>query len=162
MKQAEGIAYIGLGANLGDPQDSINAAIVALGALPSTRLTQASSLYTSAPMDADGDDYVNAVVELHTQLSPTELLSELQNLEQQFGRIRSYQNAPRTLDLDLLLYEQLTINTATLQVPHPRMTQRAFVMVPLLEISPEINIPDFGSAHTLLPALCDQVIQKIA
>lgn len=155
------VAYIGLGANLGNPQKTIQAAITGLGRLPATRLTCSSSLYLSAPLDADGDDYVNAVAELRTQLTPTELLSALQEIELQFGRTRDYQNAPRTLDLDLLLYEQRTIHTDTLQLPHPRMTQRAFVILPLLEIAPEVIIPGFGTALSLLPNLQNQVIQKI-
>jgi len=158
MQLAEHVAYIGLGANLGDLQKTIQAAIVELGALHATRLTRSSSLYSSAPVDADGDDYVNAVVELHTQLSPIELLSELHTIELRFGRIRHYQNAPRTLDLDLLLFDQLTLNSATLHIPHPRMTQRAFVVVPLLEIAPEVSIPGFGAARSLLPRLQSQVL----
>lgn len=161
MQNKKHITYIGLGANLGNPRDTINAAIIKLSALLSTQLIRSSSLYTSAPLDADGDDYINAVVELHTQLSPTELHSQLQLIELQFGRTRSFQNAPRTLDLDLLLYEQLIIDTPTLQIPHPRMTQRAFVILPLLEIAPQINIPLFGAGCSLLFALQNQVIQKI-
>jgi len=155
------IAYIGLGANLGEPRATIEAAVVALGAQPSIKITRSSSLYLSAPIDAEGGDYVNAVVQLDTALSPAELLSALQLVELQFGRIRSFQNAPRTLDLDLLLYEQLSISTSTLQIPHPRMTQRAFVIVPLIEIAPEVIIPGLGTAHSLLPNLRDQIIQKI-
>lgn len=161
MQPTEFVAYIGLGANLGDPQECIKSAILELAALPSSQLTQSSSLYSSAPMDADGDDYVNAVVELRTKLSPKDLLSELQRLEQQFGRTRSYQNAPRTLDLDLLLYANLSLDTASLQIPHPRMHQRAFVILPLLEIAPLITIPGLGSAQTLLISLADQSIQKM-
>jgi len=156
----EYVAYISLGANLGNPQKTIQAAITELGTLPVTRLSCSSSLYLSAPIDAGGDDYVNAVVELRTQLTPTELLSALQEVELRFGRTRNYQNAPRTLDLDLLLYEQRTINTATLQIPHPRMTQRAFVIVPLLEIAPEAIIPGAGPAQFLLPNLQNQVIRQ--
>jgi 2-amino-4-hydroxy-6-hydroxymethyldihydropteridine diphosphokinase len=161
-RQAEHIAYIALGANLGNAQETIQTAITKLGVLPFTRLTHSSSLYLSAPMDADGDDYVNAVVELHTQLSPADLLSELHALERRFGRIRSYQNAPRTLDLDLLLYDQLSINTDTLQLPHPRMTQRAFVMLPLLEIAPAVIIPGVGAPQSLRPHWRNQVIQKLS
>lgn len=156
------IAYIGLGANLGDQKKTIQAAITELGALPSTRLTHSSSLYLSTPMDAIGDDYVNAVVELQTQLSASDLHVELHKIEHRFGRTRSYQNAPRTLDLDLLLYDQCVINTATLKIPHPRMTQRAFVILPLLEISPQVIIPGIGAAKNLLPSIQHQTIQKIA
>lgn len=152
------LTYIGLGANLGNPQATIRAAITELGALPSTELMCASSLYSSAPIDADGGDYINAVVQLCTQLAPSELHAELQALESRFGRTRDYKNAPRTLDLDLLLYEQQVIHTDTLQIPHPRMTQRAFVIMPLLEITPEINIPGLGAARSLLPHLQHQKI----
>ena len=161
IQASEGAAaYVGLGANLGNPQQTIQAAITELGTLSATRLIGSSSLYVSAPIAADGDDYVNAVVEVRTQLTPAELLSALQDIELRFGRTRDYLNAPRTLDLDLLLYEQLTIHTDTLQVPHPRMTQRAFVIVPLLEITPAIIIPGFGAAQSLLPDLQNQVIRK--
>lgn len=161
MKTREHIAYIGLGANLGDPQQAVTAAIDALGALRNTKVVRASSLYLSAPIDATGDDYLNAVAAVCTQLSPKELLTGLQTIEQQFGRTRPYQNAPRTLDLDLLLYDQMTVKTESLQVPHPRMTQRAFVMLPLLEIAPEIVIPGCDSLHSLLPDLQNQRIKKL-
>jgi 2-amino-4-hydroxy-6-hydroxymethyldihydropteridine diphosphokinase len=161
MQTPEHIAYIGLGANLGNPQKTIQAAITELGTITSTRVIRSSSLYLSAPVDAAGDDYVNAVIELHTQLNPTELHAELQKIELRFGRTRAYQNAPRTLDLDLLLYDQLTMNTATLQVPHPRMTQRAFVILPLLEIAPEMIIPGIGAIQTLLAHVKNQVIRRL-
>ena len=161
MQTPEHIAYISLGANLYNPQETIQEAITELGTLPVTRLTCSSSLYLSAPVDAGGNDYVNAVVELRTQMTPTKLLSALQQVELRFGRTRDYPNAPRTLDLDLLLYGALTVDTDTLQIPHPRMTQRAFVILPLLEIAPAIIIPTFGAAQALLPGLQNQVIQKI-
>lgn len=157
------VVYIGIGANLGNPQQTVRAAITELGtALASTQITQTSSLYLSAPINAQGDDFVNAVVELHTQLSPSELHAELQKIEHRFGRTRYYKNAPRTLDLDLLLYDQCIIDTPTLQLPHPRMVQRAFVILPLLEIAPEVIIPGHGPARSLLSGVQDQVIQKIA
>jgi len=159
--QVSATAYVGLGANLGDPQQTVQAAIAALSALSFTAVTNGSSLYSTQPMEADGNDYVNAVVELHTRLSPAELLKALQGIEQQFGRVRSYQNAPRTLDCDLLLYEQQIINTATLIVPHPRMHQRAFVLVPLVEIAPDVYIPGTGPAMSLLSSVSHQRIQKI-
>jgi len=158
----EHIAYIGLGSNLGNPQKTVSSAIAALAGLPATLFICSSSLYLTAPVEADGGDYVNAVAKLQTRLNPFELLIELQKLEQQFYRTRSYQNAPRTLDVDLLLYGQHIINTADLQVPHPRMSQRAFVIFPLLEIAAGINIPGVGDAESLLPNLRKQLIQKIA
>jgi len=154
------LAYIGLGANLGHPQQTIQAAVATLRSLASITVTKTSSAYLTAPMEAEGGDYVNAVVEICTQLSPTELLTELQALEQRYGRVRTYQNAPRTLDCDLLLYDRLVIDTLTLQVPHPRMHQRAFVLVPLVEIAPDIVIPNRGSAGELLLRVSDQPIRK--
>jgi len=126
-------AYVALGANLGDAVAALQRAVKALDTLPLTHVRQASSLYrTPAP----GDDYFNAVVALQTGLSAPALLDQLQQLEQQAGRERPYPNAPRTLDLDLLLYGSARIESARLTVPHPRMRQRAFVLVPLAEIAP--------------------------
>jgi 2-amino-4-hydroxy-6-hydroxymethyldihydropteridine diphosphokinase len=155
------IAYVGLGANLGDASNTVKAALAALNTIRLTEVRQVSSLYQTAPMDADGDDYINAVAEVHTGLNPEQLLTELQNLEQQFGRLRPYQNAPRTLDCDLLLYGQQVINTPTLQVPHPRMHVRAFVLVPLLEIAGQIHIPQLGSAQLLQSGLIGQLVTKL-
>ncbi|MEO8408242.1 MAG: 2-amino-4-hydroxy-6-hydroxymethyldihydropteridine diphosphokinase [Oxalobacteraceae bacterium] len=154
-------AYIGLGANLGDARSQVLAAIAQLETLPQTRLGAQSSLFRSAPIDADGDDYINAVVQLETRLPAADLLLALQAIEQDFGRQRSYANAPRTLDLDLLLYGNQTIATDTLQVPHPRMTERAFVLIPLLQIDPQIQIPGHGAAHRFAPAVAGQIIRRI-
>ena len=134
----EVLAYVALGANLGDARASVLAAVEALGKLPGTRLVRASSLYRTAPLDASGPDFINAVVALQTTLSAPELLTQLQQLENAQGRQRPYVNAPRTLDLDILLYGNAVINSPVLQVPHPRMLQRAFVLVPLTEIAPEL------------------------
>ena len=131
-------AYIGLGANLGDPRAALTNAIAAIAALPGVHLTRQSSLYGSAPVDAGGGDYVNAVVEVQTALSPQALLEQLQSIENAAGRARPYRNAPRTLDLDVLLYGQLVLNDADLVIPHPRMFQRAFVLRPLAEIAPAL------------------------
>lgn len=134
-------AYIGLGANLGDPARALAAAVTALAALPRTRLVRRSATYRSAPVDAGGPDYLNAVVEISTTLPPEALLDALQAIEQAAGRQRPYRNAPRTLDLDLLLYGEQTIDTPRLTVPHPRMGERAFVLLPLAEIAPERVAP---------------------
>jgi len=134
-------AYVGLGANLGAAAATVRAALQALDALPQTRLVRASSLYRSAPVDAQGPDFINAVAELQTALSPHELLSALQRLEQSAGRERPYRNAPRTLDLDLLLYDEIRLDDMHLTLPHPRMFERAFVLVPLAEIAPERVTP---------------------
>jgi len=130
-------AWVGLGANLGDARASVGAALEALGRLPQTRLLRASSLYRSAPWQADGPDFINAVAEVHTHLSAPDLLQELQALEQAAGRARPYRNAPRTLDLDLLAYGAARIESARLTLPHPRLHERAFVLWPLAEIAPE-------------------------
>jgi 2-amino-4-hydroxy-6-hydroxymethyldihydropteridine diphosphokinase len=134
-------AYIGIGANLGDAQQAVRTAIARLAQLPQTSLTRHSSLYRTAPVDSGGPDYVNAVAELSTRLTAPDLLARLQALEQAAGRERPYRNAPRTLDLDLLLFGHARIDSERLQVPHPRMEQRAFVLVPLAEIAPELVRP---------------------
>ena len=131
-------AWIGLGANLGDARAALRSAVHAMAALPGTRLLRVSSLYRSAPVDAGGPDYLNAVAELDTTLVPLELLHALQRIEQAAGRERPYRNAPRTLDLDLLLYGTLRLDSAELTVPHPRMGERAFVLLPLAELAPPL------------------------
>jgi len=130
-------AWVGLGANLGDARASVGAALEALGRLPQTRLLRASSLYRSAPWQADGPDFINAVAELQTRLCAPELLRALQALEQAAGRARPWRNAPRTLDLDLLAYGSARIESDRLTLPHPRLHERAFVLWPLAEIAPE-------------------------
>lgn len=132
------VATIGLGANLGDAPATLRAAIVAIAALAQTDLLRASNLYASAPIDSSGPDYVNAVVQVRTALSAPALLAELQFIERAAGRERPYRNAPRTLDLDLLLYGDAHISSPALTVPHPRMQERAFVLLPLAEIAPAL------------------------
>jgi 2-amino-4-hydroxy-6-hydroxymethyldihydropteridine diphosphokinase len=154
-------AYIGIGSNLGKPVDNVEHALQELGTLPKSRISARSSLFLTAPVDATGDDYVNAVAQIETELSSQDLLHALLSVERSFGRERPFLNAPRTLDLDLLLYGNETIAMPSLQVPHPRMTQRAFVMIPLLEIDPFITIPGKGPAHAYVPALASQRIRKI-
>jgi 2-amino-4-hydroxy-6-hydroxymethyldihydropteridine diphosphokinase len=130
-------AWVALGANLGDATASLRWAMDALDELPGTRCVRASSFYRTAPHEAEGPDFINAVVELRTTLTPLVLLDALQALEARQGRERPYRHAPRTLDLDLLLYGDRLIQDARLTVPHPRMTERAFVLVPLAEIAPD-------------------------
>lgn len=130
------IAYLGLGANLGNPRTAVLAAMEAIADLDGLALTRRSSLYGSAPVDAGGADYVNAVVEVHTRLKPHALLLQLQAIEDGAGRMRPYRNAPRTLDLDLLLHGSQVVQSAELVLPHPRMHERAFVLLPLAEIAP--------------------------
>lgn len=155
------IAYVGIGANLGAARANVLDAIARLGALDNSALLAVSSLYRSAPLDAGGADYVNAVAHIATQLSALDLLQALQDIEQAHGRERPYRNAPRTLDLDLLLYDDQEITTATLQVPHPRMTGRAFVLLPLLELAPDIALPGHGPARQFMAGVADQDIRKM-
>lgn len=129
-------AYIALGANLGDPVASLCKAMDDLAGLPGVSLISRSSLYRTAPLESSGPDYVNAVVEITTYLTAPDLLAQLQGLEQGAGRQRAYRNAPRTLDLDILIFGEARIDSKALTIPHPRMTERAFVLVPLAEIAP--------------------------
>ena len=161
MKSVDRIAYIGIGSNLGDARAQVERAIQSLNALPQTRLTACSDLFLTAPIDAQGDDYVNAVAQIETQLPAQRLLGELQAMELAFGRERPYVNAPRTLDLDILLYGQERMRTSTLTLPHPRLTERAFALLPLLQLDPLIAIPGKGAAHSIVPGVANQAIRKI-
>jgi 2-amino-4-hydroxy-6-hydroxymethyldihydropteridine diphosphokinase len=134
-------AYIGVGANLGDAVQAVCNAIARIGELPDTQVTRKSSLYRTEPVDAGGPHYINAVAEISTHLTAPDLLAHLQRLERAAGRERTYRNAPRTLDLDVLLYGSARIDSAQLQVPHPRMNTRGFVLVPLADIAPELVSP---------------------
>jgi 2-amino-4-hydroxy-6-hydroxymethyldihydropteridine diphosphokinase len=149
------VAYVALGANLGDSRATVRKAMDAIGQLPKTRMTRCSALYSTSPIDSIGPDYVNAVVELETQLGPLELLDALQALESCAGRERPYRNAPRTLDLDVLLYGDLLMVSERLYIPHPRMNERAFVLVPLAEIAPHLV-----SASQLM-AVAEQTIERM-
>jgi 2-amino-4-hydroxy-6-hydroxymethyldihydropteridine diphosphokinase len=161
MSPAWTVCYIGIGSNLGDARDNVERAAQRLAGIRNTRFVGQSSLFRTAPLEANGDDYVNAVVRIDTRLTASQLLQALQAIEQDFGRERPYPNAPRTLDLDLLLYGSQTMSTDTLTVPHPRLTQRAFVLIPLLQLDPLIVIPGRGPAHEFVPAVADQAIRKI-
>jgi 2-amino-4-hydroxy-6-hydroxymethyldihydropteridine diphosphokinase len=155
-------AYIGLGANLGDPSRQILAALAELDALPGTRLLRQSSLYRSAPLGyRDQPDFVNAVAQIDTSLEARALLDALLAIEQGLGRQRSFPDAPRTLDLDLLLYGDDVLDEAGLHVPHPRMHARAFVLAPLAEIAPALSIPGHGSIAALLAGCWDQAIARV-
>jgi 2-amino-4-hydroxy-6-hydroxymethyldihydropteridine diphosphokinase len=131
-------AFIGLGANLGNPRQAVIDAIEAIARTEGVEIVQRSSMYGSAPMDAGGPDFVNAVVHIRTTLTALQIFEQLQGIEQQAGRQRPFRNAPRTLDLDLLLYGYSEIHTPDLTVPHPRMWQRAFVVRPLAELAPDL------------------------
>ncbi len=138
VSRAEVTAYIALGANLGEPAQTLGDALRSLDATPGVRLVKSSSLYRTAPVDSSGPDYINAVAEVATTLCAPALLQALQSIEKGAGRERPYRNAPRTLDLDLLLYGAGRIESPHLSVPHPRMGERAFVLVPLAEIAPAL------------------------
>lgn len=154
-------AFIGIGANLGDARANVLDAVERLRKLPGVTLEAVSSLYRTAPIDSAGDDYINAVARLSTSLPAQALLEALFDIEQAHGRERPYFNAPRTLDLDLLLYGDEQISTASLTVPHPRMHQRAFVLMPLLELAPEIALPGLGTAADFAPSVSGQGIIRL-
>jgi 2-amino-4-hydroxy-6-hydroxymethyldihydropteridine diphosphokinase len=138
MVRDEVLAYIGVGANLGDAIATVTLAMARLDHLPLTERVTASNLYRSAPVDASGPDFINAVVAIKTGLNAYDLLAHLQQIELEFGRDRPYRNAPRTLDLDLLLFGEARIESPSLRVPHPRMVERAFVLQPLHDIAPAL------------------------
>jgi 2-amino-4-hydroxy-6-hydroxymethyldihydropteridine diphosphokinase len=136
------IAYVGLGSNLQDPVRQVETALDELDGLPHTRVVKRSSLYRTAPVGyAEQPDFINAVAQLETGLPAARLLDELQGLEARHGRERSFPNAPRTLDLDLLLFGDLVLRTERLILPHPRLRERAFVLDPLREIAPHLELP---------------------
>ena len=148
------LAYVGLGANLGDAGAALQTALDRLAQAPGVLACRSSGWYRSAPVDATGPDYLNAVTELRTTLTAMDVLDLLQSLENQAGRERPYRNAPRTLDLDLLLYGDARIDAPTLNVPHPRMWGRAFVLLPLAELAPQ------RVSEEALAAVQDQAIAR--
>lgn len=156
------LACIGLGANLGDAQATLATARDELARLPCTALRAFSPLYRSAPIDAAGPEFVNAVALIDTRLAAAALLAELQRIEKSHGRERPYRHAPRTLDLDLLLYGDQRIATRELAVPHPRMHERAFVLLPLADVWPDAVVPGVGAVAELLLRVAHQRIEKIA
>lgn len=156
------IAFVGLGSNLADPVAQVSHALDALGTLPQTRVLRSSSLYRSAPVGyLEQPDFVNAVAQLETELAPRALLDALLELEHRCGRTREFRNAPRTLDLDVLLYDDLVHHEHGLTIPHPQMHLRAFVLQPLLEIAPDCVIPGIGSAAEAGKACEDQQLEKL-
>lgn len=159
-------AYVALGANLGDPVATVRAAIEALRTLPDTRWLAVSRLYRTAPVGLRHQpDFINAVAALEVDsavLPAPTFLEQLFAIEAAFGRVRSVKNAPRTLDLDLLLYGDQQLDLPDLTLPHPRMAERAFVLVPLAEIAPGLRIPRHGHIEGLLPAIAGQRIERLA
>jgi 2-amino-4-hydroxy-6-hydroxymethyldihydropteridine diphosphokinase len=154
-------AFVGVGANLGDARAQVLAGIAALRELPGTRVVACSSLYASAPLDAPGPDYVNAVVELGTPLPADALLRALHAIEARHGRERSTPNAPRTLDLDLLLYGEQRSDDPGLSLPHPRLHLRAFVLKPLLEIAPRLQVDGLGDLSSWLSRTGTQKVTRL-
>ena len=145
------IAYIGLGSNMDSPRQHITTAIQSLGEIQSTRIINVSSLYKSKPMGPQNqDDYINAVVQIETEMEPTELLNYLQAIENRHGRVRAEHWGPRTIDLDILMFGNEIIQNDRLTVPHPQITKRSFVIVPLAEIAPDVVIPEKGLVSELL------------
>ena len=156
------VAYVGIGANLDDPRTQVLDALQELDQLPHTRVVKRSSLYRSAPVGyAAQPDFINAVAQLETGLPAERLLAELQGIEARHGRRRSFANAPRTLDLDLLLFGESQMSAPGLKIPHPRMHERAFVLEPLVEISPDVEIPGRGAAKPLMDSAKKQKIERI-
>jgi 2-amino-4-hydroxy-6-hydroxymethyldihydropteridine diphosphokinase len=154
-------AFVGLGSNLGDRAMEIERAFAELAALPATTLRARSSVYRTAPVDAGGDDYFNAVAQLRTTLAPLALLHALQAIEQAHGRERPFANAPRTLDLDLLLHGDAVLAGDALTLPHPRLHERAFVLVPLAEVAPALVVPGRGGVTALREAVAAQRVVKL-
>lgn len=155
-------AYVALGSNLGNPARTIEDAIDALTSLRGSLLMGMSSLFRTAPVGLKHQpDFINAVVALDTRLSPRELLDELFAIEASFGRERSVRNAPRTLDLDLLLHGDHVLDEPALTLPHPRMHERAFVLAPLAEIAPDLVVPGRGPVSSLLAACADQRVHPL-
>jgi len=157
------IAYIALGSNLQDPVKQVSRAFDALAQLPATRLLQRSSLYKTAPVGYDNQpDFINAVAKVDTSLEPIELLHKLLAVEATFGRERPFPNAPRILDLDLLLYGEVCMQTAELILPHPRMHERGFVLLPLAEIAPELVLANGQSVVELAKKIQQEDIQILS
>lgn len=155
--------YIGLGSNLESPRQQVTSAIEELVALPDIFDLRASSLYQSSPIGpSDQPDYINAAVEVSTPLTPAQLLATLQGLENLHERKRLIRWGPRTLDLDLLVWHQQTVNTPTLTIPHPECCNRDFVLVPLYELNPDLLIPNFGKVSQLIDRLASNPLKKLA
>ena len=155
-------AYVALGANLGDPAATVLAAFGALANLDESRVVHTSSLYRTAPVgNTEQPEFINAVAPLEPPLAPEALLHALLDLEQRFGRLRAEKNGPRTLDLDLLLYNNLELDLPRLTLPHPRLHLRAFVLLPLAEIAPNLHLPKRGTIAAWLPAVANQGIIRL-
>jgi 2-amino-4-hydroxy-6-hydroxymethyldihydropteridine diphosphokinase len=156
-------AFVALGSNLEDPQQQVLRALAELDGLPETRVTARSALYRTAPVGYDNQpDFINAAAEVSTTLEPLALLRALLALETAHGRERPFPNAPRVIDLDLLLYDDLELHDPELTLPHPRLHERGFVLFPLADIAPELHVPGRGVVRDLLQALPDQGVARMA
>lgn len=156
-------AFVALGSNLEDPQQQVLRALAELDGLPETRVTARSALYRTAPVGYDNQpDFINAVAEVSTTLEPLALLRTLLALETVHGRERPFPNAPRVIDLDLLLYDDLELHDPELTLPHPRLHERGFVLFPLADIAPELHVPGKGTVRDLLQVLPDQGVARMA
>jgi 2-amino-4-hydroxy-6-hydroxymethyldihydropteridine diphosphokinase len=154
--------WIGIGSNLGDPVGQVRDSFDALDAIPGTTLRQTSGLYRTAPMGPqDQPDYINAVAKLETRLAPNALLDAMQAIERSAGRARTIKWGPRVLDLDLLTYGDQCLDEAGLQVPHPGIRDRNFVLLPLLSVAPDLEIPGLGSVRQLAAATGDEGIVRL-
>lgn len=154
--------YVAIGANLKRPEEQVRAGFEELAMLPETRLAAVSSLYRSAAVGyLDQPDFVNAVAGIETALAPRALLDALLEIERRYGRVREFPNAPRTLDLDIVLYGEAQVNERGLSIPHPRLHERAFVLVPLAEIAPEALVPGRGRVRDLLQGVDAASLEKI-
>ena len=160
MTSGSTTVYVAMGANLGEARQTLETAAAELAATPGIQDLTLAHFYSTTPVDSSGPDYVNTVVRFTCSLAPEALLDRLQAIEQEHGRTRLYRNAPRTLDLDLLLYGQEKINTERLIVPHPRMHERAFVLVPLADLAPELELAQ-GHMSALLDSVKDQGIWRL-
>jgi 2-amino-4-hydroxy-6-hydroxymethyldihydropteridine diphosphokinase len=155
------VAYIGLGANLGDARQSLKDAVVCLAQQHCVTVLAKSSLYCTEPIDAQGDDYYNLVVKIETTLTARALLALCHRIEHHFGRERPFRNAPRALDLDIVLFGDERIDEPDLVVPHPRAAERAFVLVPLVEIDADVTIPGIGRADALIKRTAHQRVERV-
>ncbi len=151
-------AYVSIGSNIGDKEKNLISALKSLGSMPGTKLVAASALYCSAPVGfLAQDDFLNAVVQVETSLGPVELLHGLQQIEEKMGRVRTLRWGPRVIDLDIILYDEANIDLPELQIPHPRMTERAFVLVPLAELQPEMLISSIPIAALVKETLAQKI-----
>ena len=157
------IVFLGLGSNLGDKSGNIREAVVRLSDIPTIHVAKVSSLYETAPVGVeDQPDFLNAVAQVETDLPPLELLQIIMKIEKDMGRVRNLRWGPRVIDIDILIYDEIRMDTEELILPHPRMMERAFVLAPLAEIAPELRLPSGKTSEQALSDLPDQKVRKIS